>query len=134
MASDNTISDLLPGANTTEPDNIVAELVLRTVITEPHHEVSELVPRTNISNSGNTCPFFGRLPRELRTKIYDQLYQDAEVTVDGLHYKIRTSLPKARPISHQLKVEYDERENDKCRVGTAGLSVHQRVLWRRTFD
>jgi hypothetical protein len=87
-----SISDLLPGANTTEPDDAIAELISRTSITEP-------------DKTGH----FEKLPREIRDQIYDLLFQERDVTVRGWYYKIRTTLPKARLISRRTTREYDER-------------------------
>jgi hypothetical protein len=125
MASDNTISESLARTSTSESDNINSELLAHTSIPESDDTVSELAPRAGISNSDNVCRFFDLLPLELRHKIYDFTFHEEEFTGCCWHYKIRTSLPKARLVSRQLTMEYDARENDKRPVMNSSIEASE---------
>jgi hypothetical protein len=126
MASDNTISKVLPRADVAEPDNTVAKSIPQTSVSDSEITVTETSACKNISDPDNTCAFF-RIPRELRDQIYDLIFQEIEQVDDGHHYRIRTTLPSKRLISHQFMIEYDERpiinnffEISKCDLAECG--------------
>lgn len=57
----------------------------------------------------NTSAFFETLPRELRDSIYDLLYKDVEHKDWYRTLRIRAPLATLRLVSHQFKLEYEER-------------------------
>lgn len=63
-----------------------------------------VMPRQGARTTG-----FFTLTRELRDNIYDMICQDETGVMDGIRFRFRGSIPKARLISREFKSEYDER-------------------------
>jgi hypothetical protein len=92
MASDNTVSDMVPLTDIPKSDNTI----------------SELLPRPSICEPEKTC-HFDRIPQEIRDQIYDLIFQEKEMTMRGVHYTIRTTSPIMRLLNRRIKTEYDAR-------------------------
>lgn len=74
---------------------------------------NQAFPSATALPHGSKHGFFKTLPRELRDKVYDLLVQDVfgELgdTKDSFTYRIIAPLVALRLVSHQFKLEYDER-------------------------
>jgi hypothetical protein len=120
MASDNTISELVPRTSISESDDTISALLSGANFSGSDDIVSEATPRKSTHKSDDTISesiaesdkahgFLDVLPRELRDQIYDLIFQETEKVVNGWHYKIRTASSTHRLISRQFTKEYDQR-------------------------
>jgi hypothetical protein len=63
---------------------------------------------SELATEGDEPTGFFSLPRELRDKIYDMVWQERKHKVNAAYYIVNAAIPNVRLISRRFRSEYDE--------------------------